>query len=240
MTEMSEGLLTSSLNTPPSSWNLAATKSSSSIWCSPAEKQRVTVLKDHKTVMLLFGFRTGVSAGIKHVVQNGVVVHVKPVGDVSQPVWATEGRPVKNKTKHRWIGVYFKIQIKFVTLAVRIQGVLCVNEDDFSSGVSFLPWQLSSDFMHKYLCYSQETVLKILFTHHRACERAEFFLCGTLIKQSKYSVFNKWNIFVHLKATFGWIKRKVEVCSPPKASVIAMLSMPPPKSLLQRLKKDIR
>lgn len=32
--------LTNSLKTPPSSWNLAATKSNSSIWCSPGEKSR--------------------------------------------------------------------------------------------------------------------------------------------------------------------------------------------------------
>lgn len=40
---------------------------------------------------------TGVGPGIKHIVQHGVVVHVKPVSDVSQSVWATAIRQVRVK-----------------------------------------------------------------------------------------------------------------------------------------------
>lgn len=33
--------------------------------------------------------RTGVGPGIQHVVQHSIVVHIEPVGYVSQSVWTT-------------------------------------------------------------------------------------------------------------------------------------------------------
>lgn len=44
---------------------------------------------------------TGVGSGIKHIVQHSIMVHIKPVGDVSQPVWATGIRRVKKNRRQK-------------------------------------------------------------------------------------------------------------------------------------------
>lgn len=45
--------------------------------------------------------RTGVGSGIKHIVQHSIMVHVKPVSDVPQPVWATGIRHVKKNRRQK-------------------------------------------------------------------------------------------------------------------------------------------
>lgn len=47
--------------------------------------------------------RTSVGSGVKHVVQHGIMVHVKPVSDVSQSVRATQIRQVQVKENRRQI-----------------------------------------------------------------------------------------------------------------------------------------
>lgn len=34
-------------------------------------------------------FRTGIGPGIQHIIQHSILVHIKPVSDVSQSVWTT-------------------------------------------------------------------------------------------------------------------------------------------------------
>lgn len=140
------GILTNSLNTPPSSWNLAATKSNNSIWCSPEERAETPQSKvwrqhfttspgdsvQHKLQMLCKGsklcVRTGIGPGIKHVVQHGAVVHVEPVGNVSQSVWATEPRQVRvkddvdksNGGKNTWLCIYCEGTVTFRLVCVII------------------------------------------------------------------------------------------------------------------------
>lgn len=100
-------LPTSSLNTPPSSWNFAATKSSSSIWCSPDDRkanidiQRVHYCQElsaaafnRRRISMIIKknydmFRTGIGPSIQHIIQHSILVHIKPVSDVSQSVWTT-------------------------------------------------------------------------------------------------------------------------------------------------------
>lgn len=50
---------------------------------------------------------TSISPSIKHVVQDSTMVQVKPVSNVSQPVWATGiiQVPVKDKRNHFSIGI---------------------------------------------------------------------------------------------------------------------------------------
>lgn len=99
-------VLTNSLNTPPSSWNLAATKSNSSIWCSPAEFSVLyKMLQKSQSKSTVTHVRTRVGSGVKHVVQHGIVVHVKPVSDVSQSVRATQIRQVQVKENRRQITI---------------------------------------------------------------------------------------------------------------------------------------
>lgn len=92
--------------------------------------------------------RTSVGSGVKHVVQHGIMVHVKPVSDVSQSVRATQIRQVQVKENRRQITISVTWQRYIAALhgsvsaddiyicAVlipRIQGVLRVNEDYFSA-----------------------------------------------------------------------------------------------------------
>lgn len=49
--------------------------------------------------------RTSVGSGVKHVVQHGIMVHVKPVSDVSQSVRATQIRQVQVKENRRQITI---------------------------------------------------------------------------------------------------------------------------------------
>lgn len=49
--------------------------------------------------------RTSVGSGVKYVVQHGIMVHVKPVSDVSQSVRATQIRQVQVKENRREITI---------------------------------------------------------------------------------------------------------------------------------------
>lgn len=49
--------------------------------------------------------RTSVGSGVKHVVQHGIMVHVKPVSDVSKSVRATQMRQVQVKENGRPITI---------------------------------------------------------------------------------------------------------------------------------------
>lgn len=88
---------------------------------------------------------------------------------------------------------------------MRIQCVLCVNEDDFPTRVAVLAWQLRSDwtknnteFVSFDLCdmysvvspiHSEAAISKRLVTHHRVCATAGFSLCGTLRGEIMLGVF---------------------------------------------------
>lgn len=81
-----------------------------------------------------------------------------------------------------------------VLFIVWIQGVLCVDEYDFSTRVPILARQLSSDWKNSteyvllnlfdysvfiFYCFGAD-ILKRLLTHHKVCGTAGFSLCGTL------------------------------------------------------------
>lgn len=69
--------------------------------------------------------RTGIGPSIQHIIQHSILVHIKPVSNVSQSVW-TAGITVK--------GIFKFLSISNMCLLntfLRIQGVLRVNEDDF-------------------------------------------------------------------------------------------------------------
>lgn len=114
---------------------------------------------------------TSISPGIEHIVQDSILVHIKPVGYVSQSVWTagtTQGqgefeteKQEENILIHMWtlkIGTPEQINTllmqksiciwsyMLLDVIVRIQGVLCVNKDDFSTGVAILTWELRSDW----------------------------------------------------------------------------------------------
>lgn len=71
-------------------------------------------------------------------------------------------------------------------ITVRIQGVLCVDEDDFPARVAVITWQLSSDWTKtpQGLINAANDfgadVSKSLLTHHKAYATAEFSPCETL------------------------------------------------------------
>lgn len=77
--------------------------------------------------------RTSVGSGVKHIVQHCIMVHIKPVSDVSQSVWPTEITQVKENGRQTDIIITWQHSVKSCRPIIRIQGVLCINEDDFSA-----------------------------------------------------------------------------------------------------------
>lgn len=110
-----------------------------------------------------------------------------------------------------WIILQTKLQVKccmVFAIIVRIQGVLCVNEDDFPTWVAILAWQLSSNWTKTtqsilfHLFDLNSVILQIhfvaatfrrLLTHHRVCETAGFSLCGTLSHEIMLAIFKLSN-----------------------------------------------
>lgn len=132
----------------------------------------------------------------------------------------------------------------------RIQGVLRVNEYYFPTRVAILTRQLSSDWKKKHTvakiyCYltqitwtmlCQKAECSSLFTHHRMCGTAVFSLYGILMLAALFKS-SPWRFLylIYYSSQTTFIKMKDVICLPPKASVMDILSIPPPNSLLWRL-----
>lgn len=83
-----------------------------------------------------------------------------------------------------------------------------------------------------------------LLTHHRMCGTAVFSLCGILtVRIVLAALFQCGRLqilcLIYYSSQTTIIKKMNDViCSPPKASVMDILSMPPPNSLLRRLDRS--